>query len=96
MLHLPDFTGRARLKLEMRRTGKEVGFENSAQYAYLQKKIADAGKQPRKLVILPAKPAPRKSKSVLASHAKEEASTGRGRRAETGVFEELTQLDRMN
>ena len=37
MLHLPDFAGRARLKLEMRRTGKEVGFENSAQYAYLQK-----------------------------------------------------------
>ena len=37
MLHLPEFAGRTRLKLDMRRTGKEVGFENSAQYAFFQK-----------------------------------------------------------
>lgn len=36
MLQLPQFAGSVRHKMEMRRRGKEVGFEHSAQSAFLK------------------------------------------------------------
>lgn len=61
-------------------------------------------KQARKLVILPAKPLPRKSKSVLQEEhpsnildiKAEMPKAPRSKKAETGVFEELERIDQLN
>ena len=94
--------------MEMRRRGKEVGQDNLAQNAYQQqKKNAMAKPSSRKLVILPAKPPPRKSKSVLENHNSprdnhQESSDyninqprrgSRTKTAVTGVFDELNRID---
>ena len=58
--------------MEMRRRGREVGHENIATNAFLQqKKDVNKGKQSRKLIILPAKPPPRKSHSVMSNNAEQ-------------------------
>ena len=68
-----------------------------------QKNVAE--KPGRKLVILPAKPAQRTSKSVMqethpGSNAIENKMTdqarARSKKAETGVFDELKRMDNMN
>ena len=112
MLYLPQFQGTIRHKLEMRRKGKEVGRDNSPTSVYLQqqKTAAAMGKQKRKLVILPAKPPPRKSKSVLAGENGKQLRVdesdyltqlaqhrrNNSKKADAGVFDELKRLGQMN
>ena len=83
--------------------------EQDATRAFLEQKKTSAMKQqPRKLVILPAKPAPRKSRSVMQNHPgviqteptlenlKNFNARSRSKKAEVGVLDELKRLDQKN
>ena len=60
---LPRFGGQLRNKMDNKRRGREVGRDLSPNTAYHQ--LAANKERPRKLVILPAKPPPRKPRSVM-------------------------------
>ena len=96
LLDLPHFQSQRMNKMTMMKRGKEVGREQTPQLG--PKPI----KATRKLVVLPAKPPPRKAQSVMRTISddmqKETAKTTRGlqRKAESGVYDELNRLEQVN
>lgn len=63
LYELPRFGGQLRNKMDIKRRGREVGRDLSPNAAYHQQAMNK--EKPRKLVILPAKPPPRKPRSVM-------------------------------
>ena len=99
MLGLPKFQGKLMDKLYLIKRGKEIGRETPQ----IGVNPIKTGKNQRKLVILPAKPPPRKTQSVMRSTPKEiervQGRTDRNhsqKRAESGVYEELNRIEQVN
>ena len=101
---MPRFVGSLRHKMDLRRRGREVGRDLSPNATYT--KQANKNAKQRKLVILPAKPPPRKTKSVMknptpdaemiADKGKQRHSSVTRRQAEHGVLDELKRVDELN
>jgi len=86
--------------LDMRKRGGEGGRDLSPNAQYQN---SPAKPTKRKLVILPAKPPPRKTKSVMKGHAPESdlLAKSRGpsvtrRRPDGGIIDELKRVDELN
>ena len=98
---LPRFGGQLRSKMDNKRRGREVGRDLSPNAAYHQ--LAANKERPRKLVILPAKPPPRKPRSVMKHEHQtlpvektERRHSVHRKQADRGIMDELKRVEELN
>lgn len=104
LLELPHFGGSVRMRLEMRRKGRDVPtYGLKVDEGHFKTTGGKSGPNNRKLIILPAKPPPRKTQSVIRNNSKDtieqahrsprlNSTLANKRTADSGIYEELNRI----